>query len=613
MSRVSIIPVMVCLIWSILAASEYRTVRKPVVIDDTYIAEMVTIGEAPMEGVPTVLPPGTVLDSSYWDWQRNGCLNRRIWVNADGTIHATYMKSPDQGFVERGMYYYYADEFSGSFRSFGDVTTFRNGYGNISAYPTTHDLGAIAVLSTHDFGEVKSFAFVDSFQGNGTFIALETNNEDSVLWPKPAVNSGGSIIIVGTLINDLVVNLISNNVAWDRAEDAVTGFSQTWTWLGEDPNDWSDAIMEFPVVASGDNGKVGIVIGDFALDMHYFESGDNGQSFVEILITNAAVDTMGIPSNPDSSATVFLPWINWDIVYSGEEPHIIWTGLQAARAGGIVLYDFRSRILHWSPSTGIDTVVVSPYQSALPSDTTTFLNPGLNHTSIDWPQIGTSPNGEVLYVVYVGFNPIDVDSTSGISFGDIYGVFSTDNGENWSEPINISNPGGLYPGTDDRYPSVSPVNYEATVASGMDAYIVYQSDNTSGSFVAGEEQANIDYLLFTGVDFGSVGIGAEEKQSFTMSKAFALNQNYPNPFNPSSTISFDVSRSEDVRQSVNIIVYDIRGHLVKTLVDSEFGPGNHKVNWEGRNDRGETVSSGIYLYTLKAGGEVYTRKMTLLK
>jgi len=52
---------------------------------------------------------------------------------------------------------------------------------------------------------------------------------------------------------------------------------------------------------------------------------------------------------------------------------------------------------------------------------------------------------------------------------------------------------------------------------------------------------------------------------------------------------------------------------VKTLIDSELEPGSHTIHWDGRNNSGKSVSSGIYLYTLKAGCNVYTRKMTILK
>jgi hypothetical protein len=96
-------------------------------------------------------------------------------------------------------------------------------------------------------------------------------------------------------------------------------------------------------------------------------------------------------------------------------------------------------------------------------------------------------------------------------------------------------------------------------------------------------------------------------------KAYSLSQNYPNPFNPSTTIAFDIPAISGEKQSVNLTVYDIRGRRVRTLINSDLEPGSHKIHWHGRNDRGQSVASGIYLYTLKAGGEIFTRKMIVLK
>jgi hypothetical protein len=94
---------------------------------------------------------------------------------------------------------------------------------------------------------------------------------------------------------------------------------------------------------------------------------------------------------------------------------------------------------------------------------------------------------------------------------------------------------------------------------------------------------------------------------------FDLDQNYPNPFNPSTTIAFQVPGEPGFTQPVNLSIYDIRGRHVKTLIDSELQPGSHEVVWEGHTDRGEVVPSGIYLYTLRSGDRVFTRKMAVRK
>ena len=84
---------------------------------------------------------------------------------------------------------------------------------------------------------------------------------------------------------------------------------------------------------------------------------------------------------------------------------------------------------------------------------------------------------------------------------------------------------------------------------------------------------------------------------------------HPNPFNPTTVISYEVP----VAQMVSVMVYDIRGRLVRRLVGQRQEPGLHSVTWRGRDDRDRPVAAGVYLVRLKAGGQSETRGLTLLK
>jgi len=606
---------MIIPIQSIAHPAQFRIVEKPVIIHDVFLPVAKRVETHTVHFQQFSLPPGIVLDSSYFDWQDNGSLNKRIWINSDGSIHVTYMKSPDRTLIDRSMTYYYADEAAQSFISFGNIAPFRNGYGSLSGYPvSTPDVAAAAVISTHDYATFHSYVFVDSSQGAGSFSGMTTDPTDQFLWPKPSVNSDGSITMIGTA--RLGANHILHNVGFERAENVTSGFSRYWNYFGVPWVEWQNGDLQWPALAAGDNGIVGVTIPDMAADIHLYESTNNGISFYEEIITNAARDTVGLPALPDTLATVFLPWINVDMLYIGEEPHVIYTALQGATdpSLGLILFDYRTRILHWSPSTGIDTVVVSNFQGAVPSEPETYVYGGTNHISIDWPQIGTSPGGDTLYVVYVGFNPDDVNPESSICFGDIYSVISTDNGETWSDPVNISNPDGLYPGTDDRYPSISPVNYNTTLAPTMDLCIVYQTDATAGSYVQGEEAANWDYLMFTGVNFRSVlGIEQGKQEKSHLPRDFSLHQNYPNPFNPTTAICFDIQGVAGEKQKVDLSVYDLRGRFIINLIDTELEPGSHRVVWDGRNGTGEPVPSSVYFYRVRCGNSSVTKKMSLIR
>ena len=88
-----------------------------------------------------------------------------------------------------------------------------------------------------------------------------------------------------------------------------------------------------------------------------------------------------------------------------------------------------------------------------------------------------------------------------------------------------------------------------------------------------------------------------------------LAQNYPNPFNPQTTISFDLQDSGPV----NLGIYNLKGQLVRSLVNEHRSAGSHSVIWDGKDEKGASASSGIYLYRIKAGKSILSRKMMLMK
>jgi len=90
---------------------------------------------------------------------------------------------------------------------------------------------------------------------------------------------------------------------------------------------------------------------------------------------------------------------------------------------------------------------------------------------------------------------------------------------------------------------------------------------------------------------------------------FALHQNYPNPFNPITTLRYDLPE----QSHVNIVIYDMLGRQVRTLINQIQDAGFKSMTWDANDDRGKPVSAGIYLYQIKAGEFVQTRKMVLLK
>ena len=101
----------------------------------------------------------------------------------------------------------------------------------------------------------------------------------------------------------------------------------------------------------------------------------------------------------------------------------------------------------------------------------------------------------------------------------------------------------------------------------------------------------------------------EEQPVDMLPQDFALEQNYPNPFNLSTTIQFELNS----RAPVRLRIYNILGREVYREAFGVLSAGRYTIDWNGRDERGDELASGVYLYSLTAGQIVRTRKMVLIK
>lgn len=165
----------------------------------------------------------------------------------------------------------------------------------------------------------------------------------------------------------------------------------------------------------------------------------------------------------------------------------------------------------------------------------------------------------------------------------------------------------LYNTTDD-VDGVGIGIYDPTPDDLTSAQIVYFAFNLNA--VIGEDnkialvENTAEYLL---TPENTVSIDTPE--DYHAATKYKLNANYPNPFNPSTNISFELAET----QNVTLVVYNMIGQKVKTLVNGKKAAGNYKIQWNGKNEEGLQVSSGIYFLRLEAGKFKQTRKMLLVK
>jgi len=108
---------------------------------------------------------------------------------------------------------------------------------------------------------------------------------------------------------------------------------------------------------------------------------------------------------------------------------------------------------------------------------------------------------------------------------------------------------------------------------------------------------------YLGLDLSKIQLEA------TMPSSYSLLQNYPNPFNPVTKLRYDLPENSHV----NITIFDILGREVKTIVNQYQNAGHRSITWNATNDRGHSVSAGVYLYRIQAGNYTLAKKMVLLK
>jgi len=115
------------------------------------------------------------------------------------------------------------------------------------------------------------------------------------------------------------------------------------------------------------------------------------------------------------------------------------------------------------------------------------------------------------------------------------------------------------------------------------------------------------------IDINGYMTGFEDNSDFLPPAAYFLAQNYPNPFNAETHISFELPSSHQSKTLVRLFIYNLKGQLIRKLVNETRALGSYTVLWDGINDKGEPVPSGLYLYTLSVGNFKISKKMLFLK
>lgn len=204
-----------------------------------------------------------------------------------------------------------------------------------------------------------------------------------------------------------------------------------------------------------------------------------------------------------------------------------------------------------------------------------------------------TPTGSIEFFYGSGIS-LGTDWVSGVSLGD-------------EENFTLTASSSMYNIPDDYALLLTPPEHPYGMSVSKAGLFKGVVPNVSGSWNVNLKVVdNIGITAYGKVPFSVTALDAEET---VLASGFRLMQNYPNPFNASTTIDFSIPD----QSLVSLEVFNIRGQKVKTLVQNDLAAGSHAISWNGTNEAGASVASGVYYYRLSIPGEEQTAKMLLIK
>jgi hypothetical protein len=407
-------------------------------------------GESVSSGVYTTL-------EGFYDYQSNGGVNQYIRVDsASGKIHVVYMMAEDSTStnLSRRTAYAVSTDDGATWNNFANVRVpgIRSGFPSLDLLRGPVGTGS-PLIANHNVGggtAIGTWVYLGDESGFFTELSpvpdLGLLDGGEPIWAFVASGSNGEIAVHSS-------NTSTPAPDYENYITRTADFGSSWDpWYQVPTTEASGG--RYPLMSNG-HGRLGTVVrGDTTT---FVESTNDGATWnppvVAYLPTRAAgAETLGV-------------WVGVDMAYRGDEPFL---AMNTSRTlDGSSFFFAGSRIEVWSPTLGYRTA--APWDSLLyPSSMVSQTN----HLALGYPAIATA--GDAIVVAYQAFLADDntVDTlASGRKFGEIFIVQSTDGGDTWSLPANITNT----PQLDERYPSISKWN-----PSGF-AYVTWQEDTRAGS------------------------------------------------------------------------------------------------------------------------------------
>ncbi len=539
-------------------------------------------------------------------------------VSSLGAFHTAslYISSPADSIVITSPYaydfYLKLNDLGGNYARLSEMTKSTNetntiassGHGTIPvAAEVNEGTGKIITLGTEEFFGIPNYSPVSFFDysyyfpgiryGDNRIFAL--NMFDTQVGP-PVVK----IVSVSDVPND---NGKQVRVTWKNefadgpspiVGYAIWRYDSSWTFISQIPvsNDSTYSINVSTLADSNSSGNhyTTFRITAYTKNNRVFASpSDSGYSVNNLMITSvpapAITSIKDVPN--DQGHEVYLSWkVNTPAVTSGISNFDVW------RKDSVWVY---IKEITATSDTSYTTIVPTVFDS-------TIVN-GMHFSTF---KVSSRSSDPAIFAMSSQDSGYSVDNLRPQTPDSLQALISQNSIVlNWSKPVD----------KDFQYfeiyrDSVSNINLSQTKP------IAFATSNTYSDTKVFTGKTY--YYWIAAVDFSGNQSSISSPINITITdvaqenlipKNYALLQNYPNPFNPTTIISYDLPKSS----AVKLVVFDILGREVATLVNDFQSAGSHKAEWNGKNDNGIDLTSGIYFYSLEAGSFKSVKKMIYLK
>jgi hypothetical protein len=604
---------------------------------------MVSVNQSPIAGnsLPlSITLPGNVLSiQGTWPQQSNtrGLHNIQVDPSNPSNIHAVITANADltgdnSDLPDRRCYYTFSHDGGVTWSTPVIFGKFRTGYADMKLMLRNGQY--VPVIAAHMLTSVNSSDVTCGLwiekgnPGDGHFAAcIAPFNGSTIIWPNIAISPDQKKVYMAASVSPATggspQQLQFGIWTLNESQDSATFGGWNATPGSGDQNNPNAGVTSGGAyrVAVSQSGNVGIfwlntsTAGDPTDQALFFvQSNDGGVTWPTTMTYIAEAPGSSTRQETDNQGFIYswTPGGSIDMWYDGDNPQFVYGGYYLDAGDNVFIP--ASNTLYYVGSTDLsDTipianVLLTAGPGTIPNSLdvhTGVLTDMQSNEHIEFTSVARL-NSSIFAVFYQAFIEGDTqdfqlpDNDTIYPYGNIFYSLTYDHGQTWSDPTPVLVYSGSGQPLDYRYPQTSDFN--PTSGSSGTFHILFSVDTAAGivqSVAKGATGFDVISYSHMAVTIPTNGV-ASQAQMPTLN----LLTNYPNPANGLTTISFTLKSDANV----TLIVEDMLGRPLSTIINGHLGAGMHSAVFNGAN-----LPSGVYRYTLRADGESVSRSMSLLK